>query len=202
VLINPFTDCFQWAKLPTLFQKFCNNYQYPKPSFRNVSIWALSSYDILPIIKFIGLTERWSVQNSMRINLQKTKELVVWRPNPRLIVHPIPLDHVKQVRWSLCWTTGYTGWGKIKYPNTKIAISQKCLEIFAPNVAHLFGTILCKCIALCCIYLTNVKLAEMQTSERISQLNKKLILLLKQLSNKYHLCCDVIIFMFTCNIAL
>jgi len=49
----------------------------------------------------------------MRINLQKTKELVVWRPNPRLIVHPIPLDHVKQVRWSLCWTTGYTGWGKI-----------------------------------------------------------------------------------------
>jgi len=36
-----------------------------------------------------------------------------------------------------------TGWGKIKYPNTKIAISQKCMNIFAANFAHLFGTILC-----------------------------------------------------------
>jgi len=25
-LINPFTDCFHWAKRPIIFQKFCNNY--------------------------------------------------------------------------------------------------------------------------------------------------------------------------------
>jgi len=42
MLINPFTDCFHWAKLPTVFQKFATVIQYPKPSFRNVSIRALS----------------------------------------------------------------------------------------------------------------------------------------------------------------
>jgi len=31
----------------------------------------------------------------------------------------------------------YTGWGQIKYLNTEIAISQKCLNIFAPNFARL-----------------------------------------------------------------
>jgi len=34
----------------------------------------------------------------------------------------------------------YTGCVKIKRPNTKIAISQKCMNIFAPNVALLFNT--------------------------------------------------------------
>jgi len=81
-----------------------------------------------------------------------------------------------------------TGWGKIKYPNTKIAISQKCLNIFAPNFAHLFITILCTNVFV--LYLLDI----CKLQERISQLNKKLTLLLKQLSNKYHLCCDVIIF--------
>jgi len=42
------------------FQPFSGNFatifRYPKPSFRNVSIRALSSYDILPITKVIGLT--------------------------------------------------------------------------------------------------------------------------------------------------
>jgi len=48
--------------------------------------------------------------------------------------------------------TVITGQGKIKYPNTKIAISQKCLNIFAPNLAHLFGTILHNNILLCAIF--------------------------------------------------
>ena len=32
-LIIPFTDCFHWAKLPTLFQKFCNNCYVSKTKF-------------------------------------------------------------------------------------------------------------------------------------------------------------------------
>jgi len=32
-LINPFTDCFHWAKLPTLFRKFCNNCYVSKTKF-------------------------------------------------------------------------------------------------------------------------------------------------------------------------
>ena len=32
-LINPFTDCFYWAKLPTFFRKFCNNCSVSKTKF-------------------------------------------------------------------------------------------------------------------------------------------------------------------------
>ena len=32
-LINPFTDCFHWAKLSTIFQKFCNNCSVFKTKF-------------------------------------------------------------------------------------------------------------------------------------------------------------------------
>ena len=32
-LVNPFTDCFHWAKLPTLFRKFCNNCSVSKMKF-------------------------------------------------------------------------------------------------------------------------------------------------------------------------
>ena len=61
--------------------------------------------------------------------------------------------------------TRYTGWGRRKYRNAKIAISQKCLNVFAPNFAHLFGTIPCtNVLLLCCICLTYVKLTETQTS--------------------------------------
>ena len=57
----------------------------------------------------------------------------------------------------------YTGWGQIKCSNTKIAISQKCVIIFAPNVAHLFlHTTLHKYVASCCIYLMYAKLTETQ----------------------------------------
>jgi len=44
---QPVTDCFHSAKLTTLFRKFCNN--CGSVSKTNVSIRALSSYDILPI---------------------------------------------------------------------------------------------------------------------------------------------------------
>ena len=45
-----------------------------------------------------------------------------------------------------------SGWSLIKYPNTKIAISQKCLNIFAPNFAHLFVTIPCTNVFLCAVF--------------------------------------------------
>ena len=40
--------------------------------------------------------KRWAAQNHMAINLQKTKELVFRRPNPRLVL-PVPLDQIEQV---------------------------------------------------------------------------------------------------------
>jgi len=50
------------------FQPFSGNFatvvRYPKSSFRNVSIRALSSYYILPITKFKGLTAimTWNIE--------------------------------------------------------------------------------------------------------------------------------------------
>ena len=41
--------------------------------------------------------KRWAAQNHMVINLQKTKELVFLRPNPRLVVLPVSLDQIEQV---------------------------------------------------------------------------------------------------------
>jgi len=85
----------------------------------------------------------------------------------------------------------------------KIAISEKCLNIFVPNFAHLFcRNNVHQCVALCCIYLTYVKLTETQTSRTNFTTEQKVDFIITELSNKYHLCCDVIIFMFTCNIAL
>ena len=77
--INPFTDCFHWAKYQPFSGNFATVVWYPKPSFRNVLIWALSSYDILPIAKVIGLTavmncnieEFWAYYNAMlHINIK------------------------------------------------------------------------------------------------------------------------------------
>jgi len=115
--------------------------------------------------------------------------------------------------WNLCpWPWGWglrfkilaliTGWGKIKYPNTKIAVSQKCLNIFAQYFAHLFGTILCTNVLLSAVFTWHMSTwRKRKVQERISQLSW-----FYYRSNwatiKYHRCCDVIIFMFTCNIAL
>jgi len=63
-----------------------------------------------------------------------------------------------------------------KCPNTNIMISQKCVDIFVPNFAHLFTRQLCKCAALCCIYLTYAKLTECKLQERILQLHRRLTL--------------------------
>ena len=69
-----------------------------------------------------------------------------------------------------------TGWGKIKYPNTKVAISQKCLNTFAPNFAYLFVTILCTNVLLCAVFTGhNVKLTETQTSRTNFTTEKKVI---------------------------
>jgi len=65
-LINPFTDCFQFTEQS--FLPFSGNFAtivwYPKPSFRYVSIRALSSYSILPITKVIGLIAimTWNIE--------------------------------------------------------------------------------------------------------------------------------------------
>jgi len=83
-------------------------------------------------------------------------------------------------RGHLTVTPQHTRWGKIKYPNTKIAISQKCLNISVPNFAHLFVTILYTNVLFCAVFtwhMSNWRKRKLQ--ERISQLNKKLILLLK-----------------------
>ena len=42
--------------------------------------------------------QNWAVANKMIINLQKTKELVFHRPNPRSFVYPPPIAAVEQVK--------------------------------------------------------------------------------------------------------
>jgi len=66
---------------------------------------------------------------------------------------------------------------KIKYPNTKITISQKCADIFVLNFARLFTTQLHKCVLLCAaftlftfIFFANWRKRKLQ--ERILQLYK------------------------------
>jgi len=58
----------------------------------------------------------------------------------------------------------------------KIAISQKYLNIFAPNFTPLFGTILCTNVLLCVVFTR--PLMKMQTSRTNFTTEKKLILLL------------------------
>jgi len=57
LIINPFTDCFRWAKLPTLFWKFCNNCSVSKTKFLQcLDTSFIFVYDILPTTKVTGLT--------------------------------------------------------------------------------------------------------------------------------------------------
>jgi len=39
-----------------------------------------------------------------------------------------------------------------KYPNTKITISQKCVNIFVLNCAHSFRRQPCKSVLLCAVF--------------------------------------------------
>jgi len=61
-----------------------------------------------------------------------------------------------------------------------------------------------KCIALCCIYLTYVKLTETQTSRTNFTTEQKVDFIFKVTEQQvlYHLCCDAIIFMFMFNITM
>jgi len=69
-LINQFIDCFHWAKLPTIFRKFCNNCSVSKTKFLQCldsgqfTIRALPSYNILSITKVIGPTAimTWNIE--------------------------------------------------------------------------------------------------------------------------------------------
>jgi len=76
-LVNPFTV--------QSFQPFSGNFativRYPKPSFRNVSIRALSSYDILPITNVIGLTAimTWNIEEfraTLHVNIKIMTHIV------------------------------------------------------------------------------------------------------------------------------
>ena len=40
----------------------------------------------------------WAEHNRMITNLSKTKEIVFRRPNPKLVINPVPLDQVEQVQ--------------------------------------------------------------------------------------------------------
>lgn len=42
--------------------------------------------------------QEWAIKNKMIINLQKTKELVFHRPNPRSLVYPPPVAAIEQVK--------------------------------------------------------------------------------------------------------
>lgn len=55
----------------------------------------------------------WADHNRMIINLSKTKEIVFRRPNPKLVINPVPLDQVEQVQCAkllgifLCYTLNF-----------------------------------------------------------------------------------------------
>jgi len=67
-----------------------------------------------------------------------------------------------------------TGWGKIKCPNMKIAMSQKWVNMFAPNVAHLFITKLCINMLLHALFTWSTpNWWKHNFQERILQLNKR-----------------------------
>ena len=64
MLINPFTDCFHWAKLPTLFQKFCNNCLVSKTKFPQCLDPSFIFVRYIPVTKVIGLTVimTWNIE--------------------------------------------------------------------------------------------------------------------------------------------
>ena len=68
-LINPVKIAFTEQSFQPFSGNFATIFRYPKPSFRNVSIRALSSYDILPITKVIGLITAIMTWNEQYDNL-------------------------------------------------------------------------------------------------------------------------------------
>jgi len=52
---------------------------------------------------------------------------------------------------------------KRKLPNTKTAISKKCVNIFAPDFARLFNTTVQESDVSCCIYSTYAEMTETST---------------------------------------
>ena len=62
----------------------------------DTSLLVLSDSDTDLVDEFDNI-KQWAAQNHMVINLQKNKELVFRRPNPRLVVLPVPLNQIEQV---------------------------------------------------------------------------------------------------------
>jgi len=61
--------------------------------------------------------------------------------------------------------------------NTKITISQKCVNIFIQNFAHLFTKQLCKSVLLCAVFTWHTpNWRKRKLQERILQLNRRLTL--------------------------
>jgi len=59
---------------------------------------------LVPSYSDVGLEDefknvkQWAKDNKMVLNINKTKEIVFRRPNPRLSLHPSPLPHIEQVK--------------------------------------------------------------------------------------------------------
>ena len=60
---------------------------------------------IVPSNSDICLTEEfdnvknWAEENKLMINFKKTTEVVFRRPNPKLFIHPDPIDTVEQTTY-------------------------------------------------------------------------------------------------------
>ena len=104
------------------------------------------------------------------------------------VPHSVAVDENFQLGsvWRFCITTTcrlstkcvYTCNTAVFEKREVIAISQKCVNIFASNFAHLFRTKLQLSVLICALFISLMpKWCKLQ--QRISQLNKKLILLLR-----------------------
>jgi len=51
----------------------------------------------IDLVEEFNNVKQWAEENKMILNLQKTKEIVFRRPNPRLDIYPDPITEVEQV---------------------------------------------------------------------------------------------------------
>ena len=50
----------------------------------------------IDLVEEFNNVKQWAEENKMILNLQKTKEIVFRRPNPRLDIYPDPITEVEQ----------------------------------------------------------------------------------------------------------
>jgi len=64
--------------------------------FQNL-IWLCLPDSDIDLVEEFNNVKQWAEENKMILNLQKTKEIVFRRPNPRLDIYPDPVTEVEQV---------------------------------------------------------------------------------------------------------